>query len=246
MDRNKAIIKTSYIGVGANLLLAAMKLALGFLSNSVSVISDAVNNATDALSSILTIVGTRLSEKEPDRKHPFGYGRVEYLASLAIGIAIAFAGFDSLENSAERIIHPEDIEFSTSSLILMAIAVVIKLAVGLYTKKQGELLDSESLIASGKEGLSDVLAMLATIIAAFIFVRSGVNIEAYVGLIISLLIIKTGVETIMQASDVILGKSSDLETVNKIKDSIASFSEVEGVYDVIIHNYGKDSCLNED
>ena len=243
MNRNREIIKTSIIGVAANLLLAGFKVTIGLLANSVSVLSDAINNAADALSSILTIVGTKLSEKEPDRNHPFGYGRVEYLFSLAIGIIIAFAGIDSLENSVERILHPEPIDFDTSSIIIMSIAVVIKLAVGLYTKKRGELLESESLVASGKEGLSDVLATIATIVAAFIYVRSSVNIEAYVGLVISILIIKTGVETILDTSSVILGKSSDLELVNKIKDSISSFSEVEGVYDIIIHSYGKNKQI---
>ena len=243
MNRNKEIIKTSYIGIAANLLLSVFKLAVGLISNSVSILIDAVNNIADGLSSALTIIGAKLSEKEPDRKHPFGYGRVEYLVSMVIGFIISYAGIQALINSVERIIHPEEADFSLTTIIILIGALIIKILVGLYTKKQGEKLDSHALKASGEEALGDALTSVATLVAALIYMTTGKNIEAYVGVLISLLIIKTGFETVRETADIILGKSSDLEIVNKIKEAIRSFADVEGVYDVVIHNYGNDKLM---
>ena len=243
MNRSKEIIKTSYIGIAANLLLSVFKLAVGLVANSVSILIDAVNNITDGLSSALTIVGAKLSEKEPDRKHPFGYGRVEYLISMIIGFIIGYAGIQAFISSLKRIINPEEADFSITTIIILVGALIIKILVGQYTKKQGEKLDSHALKASGEEALHDALTSVATLIAAIIYMTTGKNIEAYVGLVISVLIIKTGFETVQETADIILGKSSDLEIVRKIKESIGSFAEVEGVYDVIVHNYGNDKLM---
>ena len=243
MNRNKEIIKTSYVGIIANLFLSAFKLVVGLLANSVSILIDAVNNLADSLSSALTIIGAKLSEKEPDREHPFGYGRIEYLVSMVIGFIISYAGIQAFISSFDRIIHPEEADFSITTIIILVGALIVKIVIGLYTKKQGEKLDSHALKASGEEALHDALTSVATLIAAVIYMTKGINIEAYVGLIISALIVKTGFETIRETADIILGKSSDLEIVRKIKQSIGSFSEVEGVYDVIIHNYGNDKLM---
>ena len=242
-SRSKSIIRTSRICIAVNFVLAAFKLVLGFLSNSVAIITDGINNVTDVLSSIITIIGTRLSEKEPDRKHPFGYGRIEYLSSLVIGAFILFAGIESFKNSIDKIINPVKGDYSTLTLLILAVAVVVKIGIGLYTKKQGNELDSEALIASGKDAVNDSIASTAVFIAGIIYILSGQSIEAYVGAIISLVIIKTGFDTLKESSDIILGESTDTALASKIRDSILSFPEIEGVYDIVIHSYGKEKML---
>ena len=242
-NRSRAIIQTSWLGIAANFVLSAFKLLVGYLANSVSVIADGINNVTDALSSAITIIGTKLSDKKPDRKHPFGYGRVEYLSSLIIGIIILYAGFDMLKNSIQKIIHPEANDYSVLTLVVISVAILVKVAIGIYTKKKGKQLDSEALTASGKDALNDVIASSATLVAAIVYMTTKRSIEAWVGAGISLLILKAGVETILETAGHILGKSTELELATAVRESIASFPEVEGVYDLVIHSYGKRSQL---
>lgn len=240
LTRNQSIIRTSLVGVAGNLILAVIKFIIGALANSVSIIADAINNVADTLTSIVTIIGTKLSEKQPNSKHPFGYGRVEYLSSLIIGVVILYVGISELNRSLRHIIHPEESDYSALMLIIIAIAVVVKYAVGFYTKKRGKALDSEPLKASGEETLHDVLMSGATLVAALVYVKTGVSIEAWVAAVISLLIIKTGLETIMVTVGSILGRSADIETARAVKESILSFPEIEDVYDIVIHSYGKE------
>ena len=243
LNRNRSIIRTSLVAIAANFLLAGFKLMVGLAANSVSILTDAINNVSDALSSAVTIVGTRLSAKEPDRKHPFGYGRIEYLSSLLIGVIILYAGFDALRNSIARILHPEPNDYSTVTLLVVGAAVLVKVFIGLYTKKKGVLLDSEALRASGKDALNDAAASTATLIAAVVYMTTGRSIEAWVGALISLIIIKAGFETLRETTGDILGRSADVKLAAAVRKSILSFPEIDGVYDIIIHNYGKEMLL---
>lgn len=243
MNRNKEIIRTSIIGILGNLCLSAFKLAVGYVTNSIAIRMDAVNNITDALSSLITIAGTKLSEKEPDRKHPFGYGRLEYLTSLTIGILILYAGITAVIESVGRIIRPQALEYSSTTILIVAVAVVIKIVLGKYTQHRGKVLDSSALTASGKDAIDDSIETGATLLAAIIYVNTGVNIEAYVGLVISVLIFRTGIETLRETVSSILGESVDISIVSKVRESILSFPEVDGVFDIVIHNYGKEKLV---
>ena len=155
MDREKQIIKTSIIGIIANVFLASFKAGVGLLSHSVAVVLDAVNNLSDALSSIITIIGTKLAAKEPDKKHPLGHGRYEYLTAMVISVIVLYAGFTSLIESVKKIISPEKPDYSTISLIIIAVAVLVKIILGTYVKKVGRDVKSDSLIASGTDALFD-------------------------------------------------------------------------------------------
>ena len=137
-DREKTIVRTSFIGIGANVLLAAFKAVIGIVSNSIAVTLDAVNNLSDALSSVITIIGAKLGAKDPDKKHPLGYGRIEYLSSMLVAAIVLYAGITSLVESVKKIIHPETADYSTISLVIIAVAIVVKLVLGAYVKKQGE------------------------------------------------------------------------------------------------------------
>ena len=243
MDRTKSIVRTSIIGIAANILLSVFKAFVGIVSHSVAITMDAVNNLSDAFSSVITIVGAKLSAREPDRKHPYGYGRVEYLSAMVIGIIILYAGITSLTESVTKIIHPETPDYGTPALVIVSAAIVVKIVLGLYTKKMGEKFDSDSLVASGKDALNDSIISASTLVAAIIFIVAGVSIEAYIGVIISFVILKTGFETLRDTVSMTLGERITPELAKRVKTSINELEEVKGVYDLIIHNYGSERLI---
>ena len=243
MDRTKTIVRTGIIGIIANLVLSAFKAFVGILSNSVAITMDAVNNLSDAMSSIITIIGAKLSAKEPDKKHPFGYGRIEYMSAVVIGVIILYAGITSLIESVKKIIHPEAPDYGVPALIIVAAAIVVKIALGLYTKKTGEKVNSDSLVASGKDALNDSIISTATLAAAIIFITTGLSIEAYIGVIIAFIIIKTGYETLKDTISDLLGESITHDMSKEIKRTIKSVEGVRGVYDLVVHNYGSEKLM---
>lgn len=240
MDRNKKIIQTSIIGIAANCLLAAFKAFIGLLSGSIAIVLDAVNNLSDALSSVITIVGTKLANKAPDRKHPLGHGRVEYISTAVIAIIICYAGITSLVESIKKIIDPQLPQYTTVTLLIVAVAVFVKIILGTYVKKVGESVKSESLVASGEDAKLDAVISTSTLVAAIIFIQFGVSLEAYLGAIISIVIIKAGYDMISETISHILGERVEIELSHQVKRIVVSFDEVSGAYDLSLHNYGPD------
>ena len=236
--REKAIVKTSVIGVVTNVLLAVFKAVVGFISNSIAVILDAVNNLSDALSSVITIIGAKLGAKKPDKKHPLGYGRIEYLSSMIVAAIVLYAGITSMVESVKKIIHPEAADYSIVSLIIIAVAIVAKLILGQYVKKQGEKHNSGALVASGSDALFDAILSASVLLSAIIYLVWHISLEAYVGVVISIIIIKAGLEMMSETLNDILGKRGDNEEVAKIKRLICEETEVRGAYDLIMYNYG--------
>ena len=228
-SREKQIIRTSITGIAANILLAAFKAAVGLASNSVAILLDAVNNLSDALSSTITIIGTRLASKEPDRDHPLGHGRIEYLSAMVIGGIIVYAGISALIGSIRKIISPEVPDYSLPALIIVALAVIVKLLLGRFVGRVGKRVNSDSLIASGKD--------------AVFFLLTGISIEAYLAALISVVIIKAGYDILKETVSEILGERIDAETAASIRKCILESPEVYGVYDLVIHNYGPDTLV---
>ena len=243
MNRSKGIIRTSIIGIVVNILLAIVKAVIGIISNSIAIISDAINNLSDSMSSLITMIGTKLSTKEPNRKHPFGYGRIEYITTLVIGTLIVYAGYNAFAESLKKIFYPEDPDYSVPTIIIISAAIVVKAILGLYTKASGQNLRSDALVASGKDALNDVLVSIGTLAAAIIYNTTGYKIEAYVGILIAILIMKAGFETLRDTISEILGQRISPELTSEIRTSINSFPEVAGVYDLIVHNYGKEKQI---
>ena len=239
-SRDQLIIKTSIIGILANVFLASFKAAVGVLSNSIAVILDAVNNLSDALSSVITIIGTKLAGKAPDKKHPLGYGRIEYLSAMIVAALVLYAGITSLVESVKKIIHPEKPDYMLPSLIIIASAVVVKLILGWYVKKQGEKVNSGALIASGEDARFDAVLSASVLASAIIYLVSGVSLEAYVGVLISFVIIKAGIDMMKDTVNDILGQRADVDVSRKIKRVITSELEIRGAYDLLLHNYGPD------
>ena len=237
-SREKTIIKTSILGIIANVFLAAFKAAVGFISNSIAVTLDAVNNLSDALSSVITIIGAKLGAKQPDNKHPLGYGRIEYLSSMLVAAIVLYAGITSMVESVKKIIHPESADYSVVSLIIIAVAIAAKLILGQYVKKQGEKHNSGALVASGSDALFDAILSASVLLSAIIYLSWHISLEAYVGAVISIIIIKAGFEMMSETLNDILGKRGDKEEVTEIKRLICEEPEVRGAFDLIMYNYG--------
>lgn len=237
-ERDKVIIKTSIIGIITNVLLAAFKATVGILSNSIAVVLDAVNNLSDALSSLITIIGTRLAGKNPDKEHPLGHGRIEYIAAMLVSAIVLYAGVTSAVESVQKIIHPEEVKYDVISLVIIAVAVVVKVFLGRFVKKRGEETNSGALVASGADAMYDAILSFSVLVSAVITMTLGISLEAFVGLVISGFIIKAGMEMLKETKDEIVGKRADSELAGKIKGIIAAEPEVRGVYDLFIYNYG--------
>ena len=240
-DRDEVIIRTSIIGIAANVFLAAFKAVVGMASNSVAIVMDAVNNFSDAASSLITIVGTKLAAREPDKKHSFGYGRIEYLSAMIISVLVLYAGITAFVESVKLIIEPQTPDYSTASLIIVAVAVVVKILLGRYVKKTGERVNSDSLINSGEDATLDSVISAATLVAAIIFKTLHISLEAWLGAIIAIVIIKSAVEMLKDTLSKILGERADAELARDIKKTINAYPEINGVYDMVMHNYGPDS-----
>ena len=243
MDRNKVIVRTSVIGILANALLAGFKAFVGIVTGSIAVTLDAVNNLSDALSSVITILGTKLAGKRPDKKHPLGYGRIEYLTAAVISVIVLYAGVTSLVESVKKIVRPEAPDYTTASLIIIAAAVVVKIVLGRYVKGVGERVQSDALVASGTDATLDSVISAATLVAAAIFLVFHLSLEAWLGALISLVIIRSGIEMLRDAISTILGERADEGLSRSVKETVRSFGPVSGAYDLILHSYGPDMTI---
>ncbi|MCR5636253.1 MAG: cation diffusion facilitator family transporter [Clostridiales bacterium] len=237
-NREKAIVKTSVIGIITNILLVGFKMFVGLVSNSIAVILDAVNNLSDAASSVVTIIGAKLGAKQPDKKHPLGYGRIEYLSSMIVAALVLYAGITSLVESVKKIIYPEAADYNTVSIIIISVAIVVKLILGMYVKKQGKKANSGALVASGSDALFDAILSSSVLASAIVYLIWGISLEAYVGVIIAGFIIKAGIEIMTETLNDIIGKREDAETTKELKEIICAEEAVLGAYDITLFNYG--------
>jgi cation diffusion facilitator family transporter len=236
--REQIIVKTSIIGIVTNLFLAAFKAAVGLLSNSIAIILDVVNNLSDALSSVITIIGAKLAGKLPDKKHPLGHGRVEYLSSMLVSALVLYAGITALVESVKKIIHPETATYSPLTLAILVVAIVVKLVLGKYVKTKGKQVNSGALVASGSDASFDAILSASVLASALLYLCCHISLEAYVGVAISLVIIKAGVGMLKDTMNDILGQRPEPELVKQVKQIIQAEPQVHGVYDHLINNYG--------
>ena len=240
-SRDRTIIRTSVIGILANVFLAGFKAAVGLTANSIAIVMDAVNNLSDAASSVITIAGTKLAGKEPDRKHPFGYGRIEYLSAMVISLLVLYAGVTAFVESVKKIIHPDTPDYSAAALIIVAVAVVVKIILGRYVKHVGETVHSDSLVNSGEDATLDSVISASTLAAAGIYLLFHISLEAWLGAVIAAVIIKSGFGMLGETLSKILGERADAQLARDIKATIGSYPEISGAYDLVLHNYGPDS-----
>ena len=238
INREKIIVKTSIVGIITNVLLAAFKAVVGLLANSIAIVLDAVNNLSDVLSSLVTIIGTKLANKEPDKKHPLGHGRIEYLSSLIVAGIIFYIGIVAVIESVKKIIHPRDPNYTAITLFVIAVAVIAKVVLSRYVTKQGKKVNSSALIGSGKDAFFDAILSASVLVCTIFYLIFHVSLEAYMGIIISFVIIKAGVEMMGETLHDILGQRADSKMSRKIKQILSEEPEIRGVYDLLINNYG--------
>ena len=243
LSRERVIVRTGVVGIAVNLLLVAFKAGVGLLSHSIAVILDAVNNLTDALGSLITVIGGKVSGKKPDRKHPLGHGRFEYISALVVAALVLYAGVTAAVESVKKIITPEKADYSVWSLVIIGTAVLVKLFLGLYVKKTGKRVNSAALTAAGKDALFDAVISVSVLISAVIYLKTGLSLEAYLGVLISAVIIKSGIEMIVETVGDILGRRTEPALSDAIKATLCENEQVYGAYDLILHDYGPELLI---
>lgn len=240
-SREGIIAGTSGLGIIVNVLVSLLKVIFGVLASSIAIISEGVNNAADALTSVLALLGTKLAGKHPDEKHPFGYGRIEYLTSLVISVFILVSGFEVLTSSIKLIFEPAKLAISYVSLAIVAVTAIIKLILGLYTIKMGKKADSGTLIAVGVDCRNDCFASLITIASALIFLFFDYSVDAYAGIITSILILKAGYEVLKDTISELLGRPGEKELASLIYREVFATEGVLNAADMMLHNYGPEA-----
>ena len=241
--REKIVIKTSIISIISNIVLALFKAFIGVLANSIAIVTDAINNLSDALSSIITIAGTKLAARAPDKEHPYGHGRIEYMTSLIISIIVLYAGLTAFIESIKKIIHPEDVKYTTISFIILISGILVKFILGLYVKRKGKEANSDSLVASGSDAFMDAVLSISVLLSAIIFLIFNIQIEAYVGVLVSTIIIKSGIELIKDSINQLVGVRASNKLTHAIKRDICKEKEVLGAFDLVLNDYGPDKYM---
>ncbi len=228
----------SLFSIGCNILMVIMKLIISFISNSISIRADALNNLSDVGSNLATLFGFRLSNKHPDADHPYGHGRMEYVAGLIVSFLILLVAFEAIKEAVLKIVNPQDLNFTYSTLLVLIISIGIKLLMAYMNGKAGKAISSQTLKAASQDSLNDSLMTLATFLSMLFYRFSGINIDAYVGLIVSLFVLKAGIGIFKDVLDTILGKAPDPELIRQIESDIMKHESVLGIHDLIMHDYG--------
>lgn len=234
---------SSIVGIVCNIMLFAVKYLMGTLANSISVVSDAFNNLSDCASCVVTLFGYKLAAKPADKDHPFGHGRMEYLTSLLIAVVIIVVGFELLQNSVIKIIAPEVIKFNWIVLASLVLSVGIKLWMALFNTKLGNKVNSTVMIATAKDSKSDVLATSAVIVAIVASLFTSLPVDGIMGVIVSLFVMKSGIDIVRETVDELLGKPADKQVIESIQSLIKSYDKIIETHDMIIHNYGPGNMI---
>ncbi len=236
--RHKYINLGSIIGVLCNIVLFLIKFSIGILAGSVSILADAFNNLTDIGSSIVTLIGYRLSVKPADKEHPFGHGRFEYMSAMLVAIIILLVGFELLKSSVEKIFNPTELKIELFTIILLLVSVMIKLWMFLFNRKLGKSINSMSLVATAQDSINDSVATFAVLVSTLIFSLFNVNIDSYIGVLVAAFILYSGIKTIKETLDPLLGMPPEKETIEAITTMVLSNDNFVGIHDLIVHNYG--------
>lgn len=230
-------------GIVSNLILFALKLTIGLISGSISIIADAVNNLADSGSSILTIVGFKLSSKPADEDHPYGHARMEYLTGLAISVIILIIGFELMTSSASKIFSPEIPDFGIATFVILGISIFIKLFQGLFYRRVGKLIHSETLMAAFTDSINDVITTSAVLCSTAVAFAFGVVLDGFIGIAVSLFIMYSGIKMVIETANPLIGTAPDAELVGRISEKLQSYPIVLGIHDLVVHSYGAEKCF---
>ena len=236
--RGKYAMLSSITGIVVNILLSIFKLIIGLLSNSMSIVSDALNNVSDAGSSIVTILGFKMSQKKVDADHPWGHGRMEYITGFLVDILIILVGFELLQSSVDKIIHPELPSISNITIVILVVAILAKLWLFLFYKKIAKKINSAAIKGTAYDSISDSVSTLAVLVSALIAKFFGITIDGYVSLLVSIFILITGIKAIREIIDLLLGMKPDPRFVKEIADFAMQYDTIQGIHDIMVHDYG--------
>ena len=242
-ERQKYGTLTGIVGILCNLLLFGIKLFAGLVSSSISIIADAFNNLSDMGSSLVTMFGFRLASKPADPDHPYGHGRFEYISAFIVSGLIFMVGFELLKSSFDKILNPTPLDLSIVSIIILTVSVAVKLLMYFYNKKIGKKINSAAILATAQDSLNDVLTTSAIIISVVVIMITNINIDAYVGLVMSFYIIWSGFKTAKETVNPLLGEPIDEETAKTLENEIMCFDGFLGIHDLLAHNYGPGRCF---
>ncbi len=236
--REKYAMLSSITGIIVNILLSIFKIIIGVIANSMSIISDGLNNVSDAGSSIVTMIGFKMSQKKVDADHPWGHGRMEYITALFVDILIILVGFELLQSSIEKIINPEVPSISNITIILLVVAILAKLWLFIFYRKIAKKINSAAIKGTAYDSISDSVSTLAVLISAFVARFAGITIDGYVSLLVSIFILITGFKAIKEIIDILLGQKPDPEFVKEIEKFTKQYKEINGIHDIMVHDYG--------
>ncbi len=236
--RKKIITFSGIAGILCNIFLFILKLIIGFLSGSVSILADAFNNMSDIGSSAVTIIGYKLSEKPADKEHPYGHGRLEYTSAMIVAFLILFMGIELFKTSVLKVLHPEPLDVKIATIAILVISIIIKFCMYLYNRKVGAYINSAALIATARDSINDAFSTSAVLISILVFFVFKINIDAYIGIIVAGFIVYSGIKTLKEALNPLLGMPASEEQINSVKKIVLEYSEFMGMHDLIFHNYG--------
>lgn len=229
---------SGYVGIAVNLLLFGIKLIIGVASSSIAIIGDAIHNLADAGSSVITLIGFKMSSKPADHEHPFGHGRIEYLAGLAISVIILLIGFELMKSSAEKLIKPELVEAELTTIIILTASIVMQLVLGLFNRELGQRISSPAMLAAATDSLSDCVASVVVVMCLLINLFMGINMDGAAGIVVALFIIHSGWGAAKSTIQPLLGEPADPQFVSSVKKDLLMENDVLGVHDFLVHNYG--------
>ena len=231
-------ILSSVVGIFCNVLLFGVKMTIGTLMRSMAVMADAFNNLSDAASSVIGFVGVKMANKPADKDHPFGHGRMEYIAALIVSFLVIEVGITFFKSSIEKIRNPEELAFSWISFIILALSVGVKLWLSVFNRVLGRRIDSKVMLATAADSMGDVITTTATLVSIIVCRFSGINIDGVVGLIVSIVVIMSGISIARDTLEPLIGKGVDPKLCGEIKELVESYDGIVGTHDLIVHNYG--------
>ena len=226
------------LGIALNILLFAGKFFAGTVSGSVAITADAFNNLSDAGSSLITFFGFRYAGKRADAEHPFGHGRIEYVSAMLVAVLIMFMGFELLKTSVRKIMDPQPVDTSLLPMLILAASIIVKLYMYFYNRKYGRLLDSQSMLATATDSISDAVATTVVLAASLLMKFTGINVDGWCGLLVALFILRAGFLTVKETVGTLLGSPPSQEMVSRISEIVCSHDCVLGMHDLVVHDYG--------
>ena len=234
---------TSVVGIFCNVLLFSVKLTIGLILSSLAVTADAFNNLSDAASSIISFIGVKMAGKPADAEHPFGHGRIEYIAALIVSFLVIEVGFTFFKSSISKILHPEEISFDLVPFVILILSILVKLWMAFFNNKLGKRIDSKVMLATAADSLGDVITTSATVLSIIICHFTSINVDAIAGLIVSAIVIWSGISIAKDTLEPLIGERVPAELYQKITDIVESYDGIVGTHDLIVHNYGPNRSM---